>query len=193
MNQAPNIPYRVIRSKRKTIALHITKNGEVEVRAPYHFPENKISPFVLAHQDWILKHLNKLSAQKEALSTVPKLTEQELCVLREKAKILLPQRVEFYAKQMGITYGNITIRCQKTRWGSCSAKGNLNFNCLLLLTPEWVIDYVVVHELCHRKEMNHSAAFWREVEKAYPNYKESYQWLKQNEQAILARVFQNEI
>lgn len=183
------ISYRVVRSKRKTLALHITKSGKLEVRAPYRFPESQIAPFVAAHRDWILKQLKQLSAQKEALADVPKLTEQELALLKEKAKILLPQRVEYFAKRMGVQYGNITIRCQKTRWGSCSGKGNLNFNCLLLLTPEPVIDYVVVHELCHRKEMNHSAAFWREVEKAYPNYKESYKWLKQNEQTILARVF----
>ena len=82
------------------------------------------------------------------------------------------------AKIIGVDYGRITIRNQKTRWGSCSSKGNLNFNCLLMLTPPEVIDYVVVHELCHRKEMNHSKDFWREVEKVLPNYLDQVKWLK---------------
>lgn len=88
-------------------------------------------------------------------------------------------RVEYFAKVIGVTYGKITIRNQKTRWGSCSSKGNLNFNCLLMLAPSEVLDYVVVHELCHRKQMNHSKAFWLEVEKVLPNYKEVRKWLKE--------------
>ncbi|MDY3888895.1 MAG: M48 family metallopeptidase, partial [Agathobacter sp.] len=83
----------------------------------------------------------------------------------------IPKRVAYFADIMGVDYGRITIRMQKTRWGSCSSKGNLNFNCLLMLAPPEVIDYVVVHELCHRKEMNHSKAFWREVERVLPDYR----------------------
>jgi predicted metal-dependent hydrolase len=79
---------------------------------------------------------------------------------------------------MGVEYGRITIRMQKSRWGSCSGKGNLNFNCLLMRTPDEIIDYVVVHELCHLKEMNHSPRFWAEVEKIFPDYKERRKWLK---------------
>ena len=81
--------------------------------------------------------------------------------LASKALDYIPGRVKYYADIIGVTYGKITIRNQKTRWGSCSSKGNLNFNCLLMLMPPEVIDYVVVHELCHRKQMNHSKAFWR--------------------------------
>lgn len=96
--------------------------------------------------------------------------------------------MSYFAKQIGVTYGRITIRNQKTRWGSCSSKGNLNFNCLVMLTPLEVIDYVVVHELCHRKEMNHSKAFWAEVEKVLPNYKEQVKWLKENGGQIIGRM-----
>ena len=92
---------------------------------------------------------------------------------------VIPERVEYFAKVIGVTYGKITIRNQKTRWGSCSSKGNLNFNCLLMLAPSEVLDYVVVHELCHRKQMNHSKAFWLEVEKVLPIYKEVRKWLKE--------------
>ena len=82
------------------------------------------------------------------------------------------------AEKLGVTYGRITIRHQKTRWGSCSSSGNLNFNCALMNTTPEIIDYVVVHELCHRKQMNHSALFWAEVEKVLPNYKELRSALK---------------
>ena len=85
-------------------------------------------------------------------------------------------------------YGRITIRAQRTRWGSCSAQGNLNFNCLLMLTPDNVMEYVVVHELCHRKEMNHSARFWSEVEKILPDYRRSRQWLKDNGGGLIGRL-----
>ena len=88
----------------------------------------------------------------------------------------------------GISYGRITIRNQKSRWGSCSEKGNLNFNCLLMLTPPDVIDYVVVHELCHRIHMDHSAAFWAEVQKVLPDYKKAKKWLKDNGSSIIGRM-----
>ena len=88
-----------------------------------------------------------------------------------------------------MTYGRITIRNQRSRWGSCSSQGNLNFNCLLMLSPPEVIDYVVAHELCHRKEMNHSPKFWAEVERVMPDYKQRQKWLKDNGTAIMTRIF----
>ena len=83
---------------------------------------------------------------------------------------------------MGVSYGSITVRDQKTRWGSCSAKGNLNFNWKLVLMPEEILEYVVVHELAHRLQMNHSTEFWDEVEKILPDYRKRRQWLKENGQ-----------
>ena len=107
------------------------------------------------------------------------MTREKVIALADKALKVIPERVEYFAKVIGVTYGKITVRNQKTRWGSCSSKGNLNFNCLLMLAPPEVLDYVVVHELCHRKQMNHSKAFWLEVEKVLPNYKEVRKWLKE--------------
>ena len=108
------------------------------------------------------------------------LSEEEIKQLTELAKQVIPQRVAFFVRQMDVTYGRITIRNQKTRWGSCSQAGNLNFNCRLMTMPPEVLDYVVVHELCHRKQMNHSRTFWEEVEKVLPDYRVTRQWLKQN-------------
>ena len=95
-------------------------------------------------------------------------------------KETITKRVSYFARLMGVSYRNITIREQKTRWGSCSSEKNLNFNWKLILAPPEVLDYVVVHELCHLKEMNHSKAFWDEVEKVMPEYETYKLWLKEN-------------
>ena len=118
----------------------------------------------------------------------PKLSMDEIHALAQKAMAVLPERTAYFAAKIGVSYGGITIRNQKTRWGSCSSIGNLNFNCLLMLTPPEIQDYVVVHELCHRKEMNHSDRFWKEVEKILPDYKERKAWLKEHGGEIMARM-----
>lgn len=117
-----------------------------------------------------------------------KMTEEELRALTEQAKPVFFARVGFYAPIVGVSVGRITVRHQKSRWGSCSSKGNLNFNCLLLLAPPEVLDLVVVHELCHLKVMNHSKAFYEELERAYPEWKTWRQWLKDNGAALIARL-----
>jgi hypothetical protein len=116
------------------------------------------------------------------------LSAEEIRQLADQALKVIPERVKYYAPLIGVDYGNITIRNQRTRWGSCSSKGNLNFNCLLMLTPPEVIDCVVVHELCHRKEMNHSRKFYQEIYRVYPEYDKWNQWLKQHGSAIMSRM-----
>ena len=101
---------------------------------------------------------------------------------------MLEARVAHFAPLAGVSWGKITIRTQRSRWGSCSAQGNLSFNALLLLTPPEVLDYVVVHELCHRKEMNHSPRFWAEVEKLVPDWKARRLWLRHSGGALMARL-----
>lgn len=115
------------------------------------------------------------------------MTSDEIRRLAEKALIYIPERVRYYAPLVGVTYGRITIRNQRTRWGSCSSKGNLNFNCLLMLAPTKVIDSVVVHELCHLKEMNHSKRFYDEVLRVFPEYYMCHKWLKENGARIMAK------
>lgn len=170
----------LIRSKRKTICIEITPDARVIVRAPKYASVREINRLIGEKADWIDKHLRKMQErQKErAQSPQPELTKQEIKLLTTKAKRIIPQRVRYYANIMEVEYGRITIRMQKSRWGSCSVQGNLNFNCLLMRTPDEIIDYVVVHELCHLKEMNHSPRFWAEVEKVIPDYKERRKWLK---------------
>ena len=104
------------------------------------------------------------------------------------AKQVIPEKVAYYARLMNVTYGRISIRRQKTRWGSCSREGNLNFNCLLMLAPPEVLDYVVVHELSHRLEMNHSARFWAQVAKVIPEYRTPRKWLKEQGGRLMLRM-----
>ena len=179
-----DISYQIIRSARKTVSLQITPEGELLVRCPKRYPAREVERFVQSKRGWIEKHLNKI---REA-PALPRLTAEELHALAELARKRLPERVRHFASMIGVSYGRITIRSQHTRWGSCSAGGNLNFNCLLMLCPEAVQDYVVVHELCHRKEMNHSAKFWAEVARFAPDYAQHRKWLKENGGALIGRL-----
>lgn len=174
----------IIRSSRKTLGLEVTSEGMIRIRAPYGVSEDVILRFLESKSAWIQKSLAKVRARQEKLkeeeAQYGKLTEAELKVLKMQAEEVFPARAAFYAGKMGISYGRITIRRQKTRWGSCSQSGNLNFNCLLMLAPPGVVDYVVVHELCHRIEMNHSPRFWKLVGEVYPDYDRWKRWLKEN-------------
>ena len=161
--------YRLIRSGRKTIGLEI-RNGELVVRAPWFATQREIEQALAKKQGWIRAHLEESRRKEAAAEAVQPLSREELRELAEKACQWIPGRAAHYAAMMGVSYRRITIRAQKTRWGSCSAEGNLNFNCLLMLTPPEVIDSVVVHELCHLKEMNHSERFYREVYRVFPEY-----------------------
>lgn len=178
------IPYRLVRSSRKTVAIQITPGGEVILRCPNRFPKKEAEAFLESKRDWIKAHLEKI-AQREAR---PGLSGEEIRNLARQAGEDLSRRVPRFASLVGVTYGRITIRSQRTRWGSCSAKGNLNFNCLLMLCPEEVRDYVVIHELCHRIELNHSSRFWAEVERIMPDYARHRRWLKENGAALIARL-----
>lgn len=179
---------KVIRSSRKTMVLEIIKDGMILVRAPYRMPESEIRRFIQEKSDWIEKHVQRIEERQRTLPPVEGLTMKDIRKLADQASVVIPKRVEYFAEKIPVTYGRITIRNQKTRWGSCSGKGNLNFNCLLMLAPPEVLDYVVVHELCHRKEMNHSERFWREVENILPDYRERKKWLKENGGRLIARM-----
>ena len=182
-----DLQVNIIYSKRKTIALEIGANGLV-VRAPIGVSRREINTFIQEKQSWIEKHYKRIRERKAVLEDQKPFTREEIQALAQKAVKVIPGKVEKYAKIVGVDYGRIRIRNQKTRWGSCSGKGNLNFNCLLMLFPDEVIDYVVVHELCHRKHMNHSAQFYKEVERVLPGYRKCQKWLKENGGLYIGRM-----
>ena len=180
--------YEVIRSKRKTMCVEI-RGTRLLVRAPQRASDAAVARFVEQNRQWIEKHMAKATARAEAAGSNPKLTREEILALADQALDVIPKRVAYYAPLIGVTYGRITIRNQRTKWGSCSSKGNLNFNCLLMLAPPEVLDSIVVHELCHRKVMNHSPQFYAEVQRVFPEYHKWHQWLKDNGEQLMARMY----
>ena len=178
--------FEIIHSKRKTVSIQIKSDGRIVVRAPLRMSKADITRLVEEKSGWIEKHLAQLRRQNG--SAEPAFTAAQLRQLAEAAQQDLPRRAARFAPLVGVSYGRITIRAQKSRWGSCSSKGNLNFNCLLMLCPEEVRDYVVVHELCHRKEMNHSDRFWQELARVLPDYEKQRKWLKTNGNGLVRRL-----
>ena len=175
------------RSARKSLSLEIMPDGSLLARATQRMPEREIWAFIREKEDWIRVHRGQ-RMERAADAAADPLSPDQIKELADVALRVLPERCRYFAGIMGVSYGRITIRNQKTRWGSCSSKGNLNFNCLLMLAPPEIRDYVVVHELAHRKEMNHSPRFWKEVEKVLPDYRQRLLWLKKNGPELIARM-----
>ena len=182
-----NAEVSVIKSKPKTVSIQVKPN-EVIVRVPIRMKQNEIEKIVETKRNWIEKHLQSVSEKQKLFENIEPYSDEEIKCFIARAQEINPPKLELYAEKIGVTYNKITIRCQHTRWGSCSSKGNLNFNCLLVLLPDEIIDSVVVHELCHRKQMNHSAKFYAEIEKVFPNYNRCRQWLKQNGNKYMSRI-----
>lgn len=178
----------IIKSNRKSLSIEVKKDLRIIVRAPLFISNRDIEKFIADKSVWIEKTIEKVKVRNEQEKSMPKFTAEEIHNLADKALEIIPKRVDYYAKIIDVSYGRITIRNQVSRWGSCSAKGNLNFNCLLMLCPIEVLDYVVVHELCHRKEMNHSQKFWSLVEHFCPEYKQHKAWLKEHENELIGRL-----
>lgn len=183
-----NDSVRIERSRRRSIVLSVNSKAEVILKVPYRTTNAEINRILSERQDWIRTHVARVRSARASAGTLAPLTAEELHALSRQAAQYIPPRVAMYAERIGVSYGRITIRHQRTRWGSCSTKGNLNFNCLLMLTPPEVIDYVIVHELCHRKEMNHSARFWALVASLLPNYTEQKRWLREHGGVIIGRL-----
>ena len=182
---ALSICVEVIYSERKTLGLEVTADGRVRARVPRRAGDRAVKQFVEEKKDWILeKYLLQQERSRRRQEAAPDRDYEKDPALearyRELARAVISQRAAYFAAKMGVTFGRISIRAQKTRWGSCSSRGNLNFNWKLILMPPEILDYVVVHELAHRKQMNHSKLFWAEVERVLPDYRERRRWLKEN-------------
>ena len=168
--------YELIRSRRKTLTLEITKDCRVLVRAPLRVSQARIAAFVESHADWIAKHLEQ--QRQQTASAPPPPTPAEIEVLKAKARSILPDKVAYWSHQMGVTPTGLKITAARKRYGSCSGKNSLCFSCFLMNYPEEAIDLVVIHELCHIREKNHGPNFYALLEQYLPDYKERKKLLK---------------
>lgn len=175
------LPYTLIRSDRKTYSISISPDGQITLRVPRHATDKEITRLLIEKRIWIVTRYLKTQTQQQK-RPVSDLTDTQRAALERRyiaaAKEYFPKRVSYFQQFTGGSYSRITVRDQKTRWGSCSARGTLSFNWRLMLAPPAILDYVVVHELCHLTHMNHSAAFWRKVESVCPDYRTARKWLK---------------
>lgn len=183
-----DLPYTLIRSNRKSCAISISPDGQITVRVPLRISDRDIRHLLTDRQNWIITKYLELQ-KKQAQRPVSNLTDSQRAALTQRyiaaAREYFPKRAAYFRQFTGGTYNRITIRDQKTRWGSCSARGTLSFNWRLMLAPPAILDYVVVHELCHLTHMNHSPAFWQAVEAVYPDYREARKWLKEHGQELV--------
>ena len=180
-------PYTIKRSRRRTIGIEVTADG-VLVRAPQRASTGEIQRAVASAEGWIEERMKRLEGEQQRAVRAGLLSEEDIARLTARAKKYIPGRVAHYAPLIGVEPGRITIRKQKTKWGSCSSKGNLNFNYLLMLAPPEVIDAIVVHELCHLKQMNHSKKFYDEVLRVFPEYRKWNKWLRDNGGVLMQRA-----
>ena len=160
--------YKLIYSDRKSISASV-KGGVLTVRAPRGVKTEAVEGFLNKHRKWIEKHLGEAKKSEERFAA---LNDAEIAEIKRSAKKYFADKTKFYSKIMGIKYGRITITGAKTRFGSCSSKGNISYSWRLMLYPEAAREYVVVHELAHILEMNHSAAFYAIIQRVMPDYKE---------------------
>ena len=160
--------YEIIRSRRRTVALEVTREGRVLVRAPQRMSREEIERFVASHAAWLEKAQARVAARQAAH---PPLSEREIAALRQRAREVLPGKVAHYAAIMGVTPASVKITSARTRFGSCSGKNRLSFSLYLMVYPPDAIEYVVVHELAHIRHHDHSPAFYREVETYLPDWK----------------------
>ena len=168
--------YTLVRTRRKTLALMVRKNGELEVRAPLHTTEEQIAAFVQAHEGCAQKHMAQALARQA--SSPPPQSREDIAALKERAKAVLPGRAARYGAILGVQPSAIRITETRGRYGSCSSRKVIAFSCFLMLCPEEAIDYVVVHELCHLRHMDHGPAFHAMVASVLPDYRERRKLLR---------------
>ncbi|MBN2057807.1 MAG: M48 family metallopeptidase [Candidatus Saganbacteria bacterium] len=165
----------LVRSKRRSLALIVTPEAKLVVRAPLRLPEDQIREFIRQKHGWIKNKLRQMADRPRARV----LSSEETAELKASARRIIPERVKYYSQLTGLKPGSVKITSARRRWGSCSAKGSLNFSWRLVAMPLEVIDYVVVHELMHLVERNHGERFWRRVGEIIPDHQKQRRWLKE--------------
>jgi predicted metal-dependent hydrolase len=175
-----NISYKLKRSKRaKRVRLAVYCDGSVVVTSPFGVEKSIVEKFLADKKQWIqdkISFFNSIGSK-----SIRTFSYKDYLQNKDKTLALVNERVKFYNKIYGFSFNQIFIKNQKTRWGSCSSKKNLNFNYKIIFLPEKHRDYIIVHEMCHLKELNHSKNFWALVEKALPNYLEIKKELRKYE------------
>jgi predicted metal-dependent hydrolase len=166
------IKYKLNKSKRaKNLRISVNGGGEVTVTKPWFLPHFFVDNFLKEKQDWILDKIKKRSDRKDNTLRVPRRHRQAYLKHKEQARELINEAIEKYNPVYNFKYNQVRIKNQKTRWGSCSENGNLNFSYRLVHMPKRMAEYIVVHELCHLGQLNHSKKFWQLVEMTFPDYK----------------------
>ncbi len=160
--------YTVIRSRRKSIALQVDGDCNIVVRAPESVSQKEIESFVLSKKLWLEKTIIN---QRKKMTERKIYSPEDIELLRQKAKSVIPQKVEHFSKIMGVSPKSVKINSARKRYGSCSGENSLNFSLYLMDKDERFIDYVVIHELAHIKHHNHSKAFYAFVSQFMPDYK----------------------
>lgn len=170
--------YELIRSRRRTLALEVTADGRLLVRAPLRCAQGRIDAFVTAHAAWIERHLNL--QREKAAHRPPAPTAAEIEALKARARAELPGKIAHWSEQMGVVPTGFRVTAARKRYGSCSAKNSLCFSCFLMNCPEEAVELVVVHELCHIREKNHGRGFYALLERYLPDWRERKKLLFMN-------------
>ncbi len=192
---------QLIRSKRRTISLIINREGALVVRAPIKTSLEYINKIIEKKDAWIKKQQNKIKTRleqnkqnkfiekdgilflgKRIIPTGLNLENKELVKIwyKKNTLIFMKEKLDFFTKKFGLKYNKIKITSASKRWGSCSGKGNINFSWKLIMAPQEIVEYVIIHEIAHLRHKNHSQKFWKFVEEMMPDYKKHDNWLKKN-------------
>lgn len=172
-----SIPYSIRLSKRaRNVNLTVHNNGSLVVALPHSISESKALSFIEEKKDWVLKSITEYS--KGFGVVLPKHTKSDYILIKEPARVFIEEKVELMNETYNFSFNKIYIKNYRSQWGSCSSKRNLNFTYKLMFLPEQLAEYVVVHELCHLEEFNHSPAFWELVSRAFPDYRSFEKRLK---------------
>ena len=169
------LPCQIVRSKRKTAAFSITRDGQLQLRIPLWVSDRDAQRIIDDNQDQLRALLERW---KKSQANSPLYRDEDVPRLKELAAIIIPPRVDYWAKRMGLSPTSVKFTSAKTRFGSCSSRGSICFSCFLMLYPTSAIDYVIVHELCHLTHLNHSPAFYRLISHYLPDYKDREAILK---------------